>query len=133
MRFKTLSVLLFAAAIAMAAGCKQKSTRQELEFEDFLYDNIHVFAHTYADDVFVQIHLYSIDEWGVRSMGGPREMEVIRGNDKEHYYLRLKKTSWREEGYDKYEDVVYNLYLEEYADESEGTVLLSCIPYEKKG
>ena len=132
MKFKTLSVLLFAAAIAMAAGCKQKSTRQELEFEDFLYDNIHVFAHTYADDVFVQIHLYSIDEWGVRSMGGPREMEVIRGNDKEHYYLRLKKTSWREEGYDKYEDVVYNLYLEEYADESEGTVLLSCIPYENK-
>ena len=130
MKFKNLSVVLFAAAVALMAGCGQKSDQKELGPGDFLYDNAHIFAHTYVDDVFVQVHLCGLYEWGEEGFGGPREMEVIRGNEREHYYLRLKKISRREEQYYLYEDVVYNLFLEENATESVGTVAISCIPSE---
>lgn len=90
MRTSLSIALSLIASLALFSGCGSESS-PELKPGDVLYGNAHLFANTHDGDALVQLHLFNLDARSYGDRRGPLEMNVLRGNDSAHYYLKLAK------------------------------------------
>ncbi len=104
--------------LLLFSGCRN-STELSLSFGDPLSETAHIFTETYDGDVLVQIHLYSVFVAAMKEIGGPDEMEVIRGNDKEHYFIRPVDLLYENK---IVIGVKFGVFHEEYGGKQIGTV-----------
>lgn len=113
MNTKANLAIFLAIILILASGCKSKIVQNGLRHGDFLYENAHVFACTYDEDILIQIHLYNEFAGFYKELGGPNRMDVTRGNDTQRYYLYVQKTKMVEDGHQERQIITYTYSLEE--------------------
>ena len=123
MKTKTHLALHLAIILILVSGCNCKNAQIVLQRGDFLYENAHVFAEAYDEDILTQIHLYNELAGGYKEMGGPNLMNITRGNEIQTYYLHVQKTKMVEEDHAKCQEIIYT-YSKEENGKTLGTVSL---------